>query len=170
MANICSFILDNGRRCAAPARHDSSYCRHHDPSHSRRRRTPARVAPARNPDAAPTRAEISAYWRATFQRGIFAAASEEALQDHIGCLLQALGDRAICHRSAGRLFAAIEDRRRQLQNEAQQTQLRKMQENLIDSARREGLIPENYPSEALNDLLSAELLRATGPQAQNATR
>jgi hypothetical protein len=170
MANICSFVIDNGRRCAAPARRDSSYCRHHDPSHPRRRRTPARVAPARNPDAAPTRAEISAYWRTTFQRGIFAAASEEALQDHIGCLLQALGDRAICHRSAGRLFAAIEDRRRQLQCKAEQAELRRMQENLVNSTRREGLNPENYPFEALNDLLSIELLRGTSPQAQNATR
>jgi hypothetical protein len=170
MANICSFVLDNGRRCAAPALHDSSYCRHHDPSHPRRRRRAVAAPPACDSRAAPTRAEISAYWRTTFQRGIFAAASEAALQDHIGCLLQALGDRAICHRSAGRLFAAIEDRRRQLENEAQQSQWRKMQENLLDSARREGLIPENYPSEALNDLLSAELLRATGPQAQNATR
>ena len=170
MANICSFILDNGRRCAAPARHDSSYCRHHDPSHSRRRRTPARVAPARNPDAAPTRAEISAYWRATFQRGSSPPPARRPFRTILGVSSRRSGIAPSATAAPVASSPPSKTAAAKLQNEAQQTQLRKMQENLIDSARREGLIPENYPSEALNDLLSAELLRATGPQAQNATR
>jgi hypothetical protein len=176
VTNLCSFALDSGRRCDAPALRNSDYCRHHDPSHPRRRSNTAAVAPARDPDAEPTRAATAAYWRSTFYRSILAQ-DLEGLQDHVEGLLEALGDRTICHRSAGRLFAAIEDRRRQLMREVEQAAMRKVQENLASltchDSRHDRLDPKNSKEikefEALRDLLSAELLRATGPQPENAT-
>ena len=36
MTPECSQLLDNGRPCAAPAVHDSTYCRHHDPLRPRK--------------------------------------------------------------------------------------------------------------------------------------
>ena len=36
MTPECSQLLDNGRQCTAPAVHDSTYCRHHDPLRPRK--------------------------------------------------------------------------------------------------------------------------------------
>jgi hypothetical protein len=47
-----------------------------------------------------------------------AAADSDALSDASIDLMAALGDRKISHRSAGRLFEAIEDRRRVLEAQA----------------------------------------------------
>lgn len=81
----------------------------------------------------------------------------------------ALGDRMICHRSAGRLFQAIEDRRRRLQREAQQARLREMQESifrLLDE-RGQHVTTGPLPPEALWDLPRVPSDTASGPLAKN---
>jgi hypothetical protein len=117
--SICSFLLHSGRRCQGPALHRSRFCRHHDPNHPRAaRRRPSSVharpsAPAQPvEDSAPTPGQLRAHWR-TYPSYI-AQLQADDLPSIIEDILFALSARLICHRSAGRIFAAIADRRLEL--------------------------------------------------------
>jgi hypothetical protein len=163
MPEICRFLLDNGHRCQAPALHNSIHCRHHDPNHPRLQPDGTLAAP---PPL--TRAKVSAHWR-TFPASV-ADASAEALPDMIDDILNALADRAICHRSAGRIFAAIADRRVELEREAQQAQWRLITDRVAELARRGGANLTTNPFEALRDLPPMQLIPARGPQTKIVTR
>jgi hypothetical protein len=145
MPAICSFLLEDDTRCQAPALHDSIFCRHHDPHHPRLQPDGTMAAPP-----AITRAKLSAHWR-TYPSSI-AVAQAEDLPDIMEDILTALADRAICHRSAGRIFAAIADRRAELQREAQQAWWRQTIDRVTELARQAGANLTGNPFEALGDL------------------
>lgn len=163
MVAICICLLDNGRQCQAPALQNSGFCRHHDPHHPPLRPDRRRVAPPQL-----SRAQLSAHWRAFPDR--IADATAEALPDFIDDLLNALAERAICHRSAGRIFAAIADRRCQLERETQQTAWHDVKDRVAELARRGGHAVDPAPFEALGDLPAFQLPAARGPRHQPATR
>ncbi len=113
MANACSFFLESGRPCGAPALHDSNWCRHHTPTGLRQHSQNGNPAPqSAESGYVLTKARRAGYWR-TFDQGIDTA-DAETLNDNMECLFDALANNAICHRSAGRLFAAIARRRLEL--------------------------------------------------------
>ncbi len=124
----CSFVLDSGRPCRAPARHDSPFCRHHAPDVRARRRRPAEKPGVPSPNPQPSAKDgfdpwiLRAYWR-THHRLIPAFDNGE-LDDTFDMILEALADRQIGPRSAGSLLLAIIDRRRQLAQQAQDAALR----------------------------------------------
>ena len=132
----CSFILDNGRPCRAPARHDSPFCRHHAPEVRARRRqaaqnhgaVPADPNPSEKPGFDPWL--LRAYWR--MHHRLIPAFDDGELDDTFDMILEALADRLIAPRSAGSLLLAILDRRRQLAEEAQESAFRA----LCEQARR----------------------------------
>lgn len=107
---LCRFVLDNGQRCSSPARRYFHFCRHHSPDALRR--LGPRTRPAPNPRQQ-ERAQLALYWRRLHQH--IASTSLEGLDDAVRNLFSALGERCISHASAGRLFEAVEDRRRVLQ-------------------------------------------------------
>lgn len=113
------------------------------------------------------RSAFSAHWR-TYGPWI-AESDSEALRDLIEELLMALGDRMICHRSAGRLFQAIEDRRRLLQREAEPAKLSEMQESIFRllAERGQHVTAGPLPPEALWDLPQMPSDTASGPLAKN---
>ncbi|MGA7522835.1 MAG: hypothetical protein WBW84_10155, partial [Acidobacteriaceae bacterium] len=135
----CRFTLDNGQPCGNHALRLSHFCRHHSSEALRRRGPKTRPLP---PDDPAERAQRTLSWR-RLHEWIPAAESEEALAEVSGDLMTALGDRRISHRSAGRLFEAIEDRRRLL--EAQE-----LAQSLLETA----------------DSIQASLLRSTGAPSQ----
>lgn len=119
----CSFFLDNGQQCRAPARHDSPFCRHHAPEVRARRRQAAKNRGAVPAKPKPSEKDgfdpwiLRAYWR-THHR-LIPAFNDGQLDDTFEMILEALADRLIAPRSAGSLLRAILDRRRQLAEEAQ---------------------------------------------------
>lgn len=132
MTPDCAFVLDNGQPCRCPARHGDRFCRHHSPEACARRR--ARAAhpdsdPAEPTDSASAASEeidpwiLRAYWR-LHNRYIAAATDPEYLDQTFEMIVGALGNRQISHRCAGRLIAAILDRKNALLLEAQAVALR----------------------------------------------
>lgn len=121
----CFFVLDNGQPCRAPARHESPFCRHHSPEALARRQVAASSTPTGTAPAAVTSEpreispwRIRAYWR--MHHRLIPAYGPEELDDTFDMILDALVNRRIAARSAGRLLLAILDRRRALALEAQE--------------------------------------------------
>lgn len=166
----CSFLLDSERQCQAPARDGSLFCRHHDPSNPPRKSRPtSSTAPEpENPESTdpdlfqPTRAQVSAYWR-TYPKWV-AHADASAIQQAIEDMLEALRERAICHRSAGRIFAAIADRRVHLAKEAEEAAFHQFMNQAARFA-PSALGPE---FEDLGDLTPTQLHKALGLQTKTA--
>jgi hypothetical protein len=166
----CSFLLHSGRKCQAPARDGSPFCRHHDPSGPPRknRRIPSTAPEPENPESTdpdlfqPTRAQVSAYWR-TYPNWV-AHADASDIQQAIEAMLEALSERAICHRSAGRIFAAIADRRVQLAKEAEEAAF----QQFMDQAARFNPTALGPEFEDLRDLTPTQLHKALSPQTKNA--
>jgi hypothetical protein len=142
----CSFALDNGQPCHAPARRGDLFCRHHTPEARARRRhiaesaseaepstaqtAPGSVAqPSSDPDATSPWG-LRAYWR--IHHRLIPTYEPEELDDAFNMILGALADRQIGPRSAGRLFLAILDRRRELLRQAQEAAIHAM----LDLARQ----------------------------------
>jgi len=182
MPNACSFFLHSGRPCGAPPLRNSNWCRHHAPAE------PAEPSQNGNPDDPGTdpetdnetsKAAIAAYWRSTFHHSIVACETEEALQQHIQGLLSALFHQEICHRSAGRLFAAIARRLAAVRTAA----IAKAEENVRAEALKHGIQPGDRlfealksgnqidPTlfEALKHLPFNEVNEAKGPQTNRVT-
>lgn len=112
MIKVCCTILPSGRRCQAPARHHSDFCRHHDPTQphpANPRASRIEKEPAPPAGSGPSRADLAAYWR-TYPSTILDF-DEEGLRESVDYILEALLNRMICHRSAGRILAFIADRR-----------------------------------------------------------
>jgi hypothetical protein len=108
--NPCRFTLDNGQPCGNHALRSSHFCRHHD--HLALQRRGPRTRPL-DLDTPEQRAQRSLNWRSLHEQ--IPSADDDHLSDASATLMAALGDRKISHRSAGRLFEAIEDRRRVLE-------------------------------------------------------
>ncbi len=153
MTPDCAFALDNGQPCRCPALRGDEFCRHHTPEARARRRhaphqpaTPSGETPG--PDAAPTRAELSAYWRRHHQ--FIPRCDAEALENVVEMILNALASRDISHRSAGRLMALIAGRRDQLQRAAEKAAMDALHEQLRAFAQTLA-VPgplDNYPVSA----------------------
>ena len=105
----CRFTLDDGQPCGNHALLSSHFCRHH--SHQALQRRGPRTRPLAL-DTPQRRAQRSLYWRSLHPQ--IATADDDDLTNASAALMAALGDRTISPRSAGRLFQAIEDRRRLL--------------------------------------------------------
>jgi len=123
MANPCSYSLKSGRPCGAPALRDSNRCRHHSPKLpklSQNGNASSGSGLGYDPDTGEgyvlTKATLAAYWRSTVPRDIRGCETEEHLRDPIEMLLDALAEKQICHRSAGRLFAMIARRRDEIRS------------------------------------------------------
>lgn len=137
-ALTCAHFLDNGQPCQAPARRGDSFCRHHDPDVLQRRHPAASAKRGRR--AAQPSAEsgelspwtLRAYWR--IHHRLIPACGPEDLDTVFAMILEALGERQIAPRSAGRLILAILDRRRQLADETQIARIRALGEQSRRSA------------------------------------
>ncbi len=133
----CAFVLDNGQPCRCPARHGHRFCRHHTPDALDRRRAAAHPLPepadaprllSSPPEADPW--GLRAYWR-MHHRIIAASTKVEALDDIFQMVVGALGSHEISPRSAGRLLAAVLDRKQLLAREAQAAALRALEEQFL---------------------------------------
>ena len=137
----CLFTLDTGEPCRAPARRGDLFCRHHSPEARARRRqiaeSAAETAESSSPQTAPGRAAqrssdpdaidpwaLRAHWR--IHHRLIPTFDPEQIDDAFNTILGALADREIGPRSAGRLFLAILDRRRELLRQAQQAAIHAM--------------------------------------------
>lgn len=131
----CSFVLDNGQPCRAPARHESPFCRHHSAEARARRRHASSTSTGTAPAAVSAEpSEISpwrirAYWR--MHHRLIPTFGPEELDGTFDMILGALDNRQIAARSAGRLLLAIFDRRRELALEAQEATLRALRERAL---------------------------------------
>jgi hypothetical protein len=147
----CSFTLDDGKPCRTPARHGSPFCRHHEPEVRARRRSA--VSSPSPGNSAPTTPDISAdsdesnpwslraYWRVHHR--LIPGYNAHSLDDCFDMILDALAEREIGPRSAGRLLLAIFDRRRALAAE--------MQEASLSALRRQ--VPNRQPAAPLFEAL-----------------
>ena len=148
----CTWILDNGHPCQAPARRGQPFCRHHDPEALRLRRQAAASA---HPSALPAPASpisvetdepnpwmLRAYWR--IHHRLIPTYGPEDLDAAFGMILEALADRQIAPRSAGKLILAILDRRCRLAEEARNTAMRV----LAEQARRTAPSPASSSAPA----------------------
>lgn len=127
MIPTCAFTLDNRQPCGAPARHDSPFCRHHAPEVRARRHqdsSPASAAPPTVSDdpLADNPWILRGYWR--MHHRLIPAFTEEEANECFAMVLEALADRQISPRSAGRLLLAILDRLSELASLAQEANLR----------------------------------------------
>lgn len=131
----CSYALDNGQRCHAPALRGDLFCRHHTPEACARRRRIAESASETDTSTAQSRPDepsadpnatspwdLRAYWR--MHHRLIPTFQPEQLDDAFNMILSALSSRHIGPRSAGRLFLAILDRRRELLRQAQEAAIR----------------------------------------------
>lgn len=126
----CSFVLDNGQPCRAPARRGDRFCRHHDPAALARRHHAESGAAGPEPggdsiaegDGALNPWALRGYWR--MHHRLIPRYNPEQLDDAFNMILGALADRQIAPTSAGRLLRVILDRRRALASEAQEAYLR----------------------------------------------
>ena len=168
MIKTCCFLLRSGRPCQAPARHRSDFCRHHDPSQPHPARSAASRAekePALAANAGPSRAQVSAYWR-TYPATIVDF-DEQGLQESVEYILEALAHRNICHRSAGRILAAIADRRLALAKQKQHATLCHFFES-VGQRNPEVLKNKEKLFEGLRELPLIDLSELQGP-VQNPT-
>lgn len=166
MANACSFFLDTGRPCGAPALHDSNWCRHHAPKPAEDTEAAAEAPEFDSEsDIGISKADLAAYWRSTFHHSILACENEEAIEGHVDYLLNALVDKAICHRSAGRLFAALAHRRVEIRI----AEMHNAEENFRAEALKKGIKLNENLFEALKQLMPNQLTKAIGPQTDPVT-
>lgn len=155
----CSFVLDNGQPCRAPARRADRFCRHHSPEALARRRrisetgtadpVPANGSARSEPEISPW--ALRGYWR--MHHRLIPAYNSGELDDTFDMILVALADRQIAPRSAGRLILAILDRRRALAREAQEDVFRALCDRAIrQQARSATAHPVSTSTTPLEDL------------------
>lgn len=96
-----------------------------------------------------------------------AEADAEALPDLVEEVMTALGECAISHRCAGGLFAAIQNRRNQLDRQARDAGFGRLRDTIMQL----GLMAAPPPAAGgLFKVPSFELNKPTGPQSENANR
>jgi hypothetical protein len=128
MTPNCNYVLDNNAPCRCPALRGDRFCRHHTPEAGARRNRPAPEIPAtNNPEQSPALSpwRLRGYWRSQ-HRWIATETSLQGLEDCFTMIIESLADHIISPRSAGRLIAAILDRKSTLLLQAQEQRTRAM--------------------------------------------
>ena len=112
MLRICSFRLDNGRRCQCAANRGLDFCRHHTPE-------ALRVRHAAEPEFAEGSKVAFSPRREWGQLRIFIMESEaEAFEDILEGLMTGMADGIMTPRTAGRLLLLLYRRREELKCQA----------------------------------------------------
>jgi hypothetical protein len=113
MLRICSFRLDNGRRCQCAANRDQDFCRHHTPAALRLRHAaePGEFSQEGEVEFSPRRE-----WG--LLRSYIAESEAEAFDDLLDNIMHAASDGAMTPRTAGRLLILLYRRREELKLQA----------------------------------------------------
>ena len=107
MVRLCSYILENGKRCRCAANHADDFCRHHTPQALRDRQSSQPAEPADALDFNPLRE-----WRAL--RRFIGQCETQDFNDILENIMAATADGAMTHRTAGRLLVVLYRRREEL--------------------------------------------------------
>jgi hypothetical protein len=113
MLRICSFRLDNGRRCQCAANRDQDFCRHHTPAALRLRHgaEPGEFSQEGEVEFSPRRE-----WG--LLRTFIVQSDAEAFPDILENLMTAMADGMMTPRTAGRLLLLLYRRREELKIQA----------------------------------------------------
>src|ERR1700683_3413739 len=110
MVRLCSYILENGKRCRCAANHAEDFCRHHTPQALRDRQSSQPAEPADALDFTPLR-------ECPPLRRFIGQCETQDFNDILENIMAATAEGAMTHRTAGRLLVVLYCRTQELEQQ-----------------------------------------------------
>jgi hypothetical protein len=162
MVRLCSYVLENGKRCHCAANHAEDFCRHHTPQALRDRQSSQPAEPADAPDFNPLRE-----WRAL--RRFIGQCETQDFNDILENIMAATAEGAMTHRTAGRLLVVLYHRRAELEQQTLRAS-EPIPDSLLNMFQAAvNALPDPDARRGLSQLMPFPSHNSNGPEAKTAT-